>query len=215
MRPALRSLLPMLLLVLWVGPAPATVVLETSVEDMTRVSTLVVHGEVLSVGSYTREGTRMQIVTEVALRVIEVLKGEHEEASLVFTLPGGRVGDYTMRIPGMPRFRAGEEVVLFLERTSDGFAISGMQQGRFLVMTEPVSGMKVALRSFGAGLALAHRDETGRLVMTPGHGVTDHRPLHELRGEVREVVRVYGPRPEIPRGGRLPERPELPDVPRP
>ena len=215
MRKLPRAALPLFALLafaLVAPPAAASVVLKSNVEEMTRLSALVVHGEVLSVAPYKRPGSRMQIVTDVTLRVIEVMKGDHEGPNLTFTLPGGRVGDYTMKIPGMPQFRAGEAVVLFLEPTREGYAISGLQQGRFSIMTEPVTGMKVALRAYTHGLALAHRDPAGQLVIEPGEGTADRRSLDDLRTAVKRTVRVYGARPEVPRDGMLPARPDVPSV---
>ncbi len=57
----------------------------------------------------------LRAFTIVTLAALETIQGRVPEAFSV-RLPGGRVGDFLSWVPGTPRFSAGSEVVLFLER---------------------------------------------------------------------------------------------------
>jgi hypothetical protein len=83
-----------------------------------------------------------------------------------------------MRIPGMPRFAPGDEVVIFLEALPrGGFAITGLAQGVFRV--EPSGGLTRDLR--GLGLV----DRSGLHVHAP---LVVPTTLAELRSRLREVT---------------------------
>lgn len=193
------------------GTARASVVLKTTVPEMTRTATLVLHGEVRAVDAHRVAGSRARIVTDVTIRVDERLKGvllgeaDGEGARhFTFTLPGGKADGFVMMIPGMPRFHVGEEVVLFLEKTSAGYAVSGLQQGRFTVVEAPWTGIRMALRAFDSGIALAERDENGRLKFGHGDGSPDYRTLDALKEEIRATLRAPAPAVAPPQAPELP-----------
>jgi hypothetical protein len=65
--------------------------------------------------------------------VLETLKGAPPQL-LRIRLPGGRVGHLETKIDGVPKFRAGEEVVLFAEQTSGGgYSVTSWAPGTFRV----------------------------------------------------------------------------------
>lgn len=65
--------------------------------------------------------------------VLETLKGTQQQ-TLSVRLPGGRIGHIETKVDGAPKFRAGEEVVLFVEKTSDGgYGVTSWAQGTFRV----------------------------------------------------------------------------------
>ena len=66
-----------------------------------------------------------------------------------------------MKIPGMPSFTAGEEVVVFLEKTQKNWALTGLSQGKFSVTTDTL-GNKTVTRSLD-GIHMMARDKDGRL----------------------------------------------------
>jgi hypothetical protein len=60
-------------------------------------------------------------------------------------LLGGRAGNLTSSVSGVPRFQAGEEVLLFLEPTSRGdFSVVSWEQGTFRVRRDPATGRESA-----------------------------------------------------------------------
>lgn len=76
------------------------------------------------------------IVTLVTFNVVRTLKGElGAQTQLEFL--GGTVGEYRMEIPGMPRFRVGDEDVLFVDGRGDPVSpVVGFMHGRFRVLED-------------------------------------------------------------------------------
>ncbi|MBT9557282.1 MAG: hypothetical protein IV100_14680 [Myxococcales bacterium] len=119
--------------------ALATTVIEIDLDQMTSSSDLVLHGRVRDSRVESVAGNERHLRTVVEIDVIEMLKGERTRKSVRLELPGGRLGKWAMLIPGMPTFTTGEELVLFLESLPktqtrpEGFAITGLSQGKFAV----------------------------------------------------------------------------------
>lgn len=118
-----------------VGSAHATVVVRAQLDELAKSSSVIVHGVVRAVDddlSIDRDGP---FRTAISIEVRRVLKGlPADTKTLDLVLPGGRAGKRTMRIPGMPRFREGDEVVLLLDATPrGGYALTGLSQGVFRV----------------------------------------------------------------------------------
>jgi hypothetical protein len=62
-------------------------------------------------------------------------------------LLGGRIGNITSTVSGVPRFFAGEEVVLFLEHTRRGdFSIVSWEQGTFLIRRDASTGADLVMQ---------------------------------------------------------------------
>lgn len=77
---------------------------------------------------------RGAIWTFTEIHVIETLKGIERAESIEVRLPGGQIGRVRESVEGVPKFFVGEEVVLFLERTTAGdYGITGWVQGTFRV----------------------------------------------------------------------------------
>jgi hypothetical protein len=73
------------------------------------------------------------IWSDYEFTVLETLKGAPPKSVMV-RLPGGRIGHLETKVDGIPKFRAGEEVVLFIEQTSGGgTSITSWAQGTFRV----------------------------------------------------------------------------------
>jgi hypothetical protein len=97
----------------------------------------VVVGEVASVRSYWADKPR-RIESEVTFENVEYLKGRLPDASSTFTLvvPGGTVGETSMRVCCAPRFREGEKWALMLLPTYKTFPVAGLWQGAFRIQTD-------------------------------------------------------------------------------
>jgi hypothetical protein len=68
--------------------------------------------------------------------VLETFKGAPPQILRV-RLPGGRVNRTEVKIEGVPQFRAGEETVLFVEKTSAGdYGVTSWAQGTFRIHRE-------------------------------------------------------------------------------
>jgi len=123
------------LCLIWLFPlnASGTMVEAMDVEVMAERSTEVVKGMVVS-QEVVREGARIQ--TRVTVRVERGWKGRVEQGkSIVLVVPGGQIGNLAQTAAGIPEFRDGERLVLFLwhppAATGDSFRILGLSQGHF------------------------------------------------------------------------------------
>jgi hypothetical protein len=119
------------------GGATATTLARMSVAQMSHAAHAIVRARCVenSVGWDAGE-----IWTFTSFEVQEVWQGS-APARITVRLLGGRVGNLTSSVAGVPRFRSGEEVVLFLERTPRGdFSVVSWEQGTFRIRRETVTG---------------------------------------------------------------------------
>lgn len=144
-----RSLLFSLLIAgLSLAPPPrafATTVMAVSMRELVAVSGLVVRGRIAAVDSiWVGGGPERSVRVEVS----EQFKGEPVAGTVEFRSEGGRVGRWASVVPGAPQFVPGQEVILLLERRSDGaWTPAGLSLGVFFV--EPgEGGQSQARRSF-------------------------------------------------------------------
>jgi hypothetical protein len=122
---ALACVLPVL--------AHATVQLPVEFGEMVQGSQLVVHGRVVDVRSQ-QTGDRRSIETLVTVAVTDALKGRPGD-TVSFRLPGGEVGRIRRVIVGVPRFAAGDDVIVFLRGRAPALpTIFGLSQGLYRVM---------------------------------------------------------------------------------
>ena len=114
--------------------ARATVMVEVPFARLAAESDVIVHGRVLRTGSrlvIDPAGTQPHTLTE--LDVYEPIKGDVGDRIVIDEI-GGTVQDRGMWIEGTPRYRQGEECVLFLRALPDGtYRTYAMAQGHFEV----------------------------------------------------------------------------------
>jgi hypothetical protein len=146
---------------------------------------LVLRGTVVQVAPGRQARDPGALETRVTVRIASVLKGHATAPTLTVRLPGGVEGRRSLRIPGMPGFKVGEEVVLFLERAPDGWIPAGMSEGKFTVERDAAGRLK-ARRSLSDAHLLV-RDKAGRLVEHEGLAADDLLDLDDLVGRVRRV----------------------------
>jgi len=114
------------------SPSSASVVTPMDLATLTRLSPVVVRGEVES--GAVASGTRGEIVTWTTVRVEERLKGAEGRSRIAVAVPGGMSPARVSRLVGAPRFRVGERVVLFARPTKGGLlTVTGLFQGKFRV----------------------------------------------------------------------------------
>ncbi len=119
------------------GAARATTLLRMTLAEMSQAAQAIVRAR--CVGSVT-EWDAGEIWTFTSFETEEVWRGA-PSARFTVRLLGGRAGNLTSSVSGVPRFRAGEDVVLFLERTARGdFSVVGWEQGTFRIRTDAASG---------------------------------------------------------------------------
>ena len=170
--------------VLWPLSSGATVVVHVGLEEMSQASHVIVHAQVKSVEIIApQEGVLM---TRVTFQARDVIRGQKdfEEGELTVQVLGGRGMDREVRIPGMPTFRVGEEVLVFLERTSQGHAFTGLSQGVFRIHEEAMTGQRVASRTI-RGLGLVDLDANEGMQWAHSPTPVVNHPLSNLLAEIR------------------------------
>jgi hypothetical protein len=128
------SLLFSLLAALVVAPVYATVMRYMSVEDLTRRSSDVIYGQVISAEA-DWNSDRTRILTRIRVRIDEALKGSLTPSQIVtVTQFGGEINGHRWDYAGRPIFTAGELVVLFTTRgKQNDLNVVGLKQGKMYV----------------------------------------------------------------------------------
>lgn len=116
-------------------PAHATVMVEIPIEQLVFDADAIVHASVARTGTQleTFDG-HLEPHTIAELRVLGWIKGSGAEQLAIDEL-GGTVNGSGSWIDGTPRYREGEEVIVFLRRLPSGaYRTVGMEQGRFCIV---------------------------------------------------------------------------------
>jgi hypothetical protein len=92
------------------GATTATTLARMSLAQMSQIAPLIVRARCLGNSTGWDAG---EIWTLTTFTVQEAWRGS-SSAQITVRLLGGRVGNLTSSVSGIPRFRSGEEVVLFL-----------------------------------------------------------------------------------------------------
>lgn len=109
---------------------------------------LVAEAELIVVGTVARvDGARNPdglIVSDVTLTILTVAKAlRPTPPSVVVRMLGGEIGDTSLMVPGAPRFRPGQTVLLFIRgNLQEMFPFVGVQQGVFSVRRDAVQGIE-------------------------------------------------------------------------
>ena len=125
----------------------ATTVVPPTFDELVARSQTVFVGQTLDVRSqWVSTSTGRAIVTLVTFKVLRTLKGELGGQTVLEFL-GGTVGEYRMEVAGMPKFRVGDEDVLFVDdRGQPVSPVVGFMHGRFRILEDPASGRRSVAR---------------------------------------------------------------------
>src|SRR5271167_3461069 len=128
----------------------ATTLERMSVARMTQSAQLVVRAQCLANSSGWDGG---EIWTFTSFEVEDAWKGAPSGAAkqVIVRLLGGSVGNLSSTVSGVPRFRPGEEVILFLQPTARGdFSIVSWVQGTFRIHRDARSGAETVIQDTAA-----------------------------------------------------------------
>ena len=144
------------------GSVNATTVMKVDTGELAATSQWVVRATVLSVRNVDLRHAGRALFTDVELAFTEIYGGKSVPSRYTLRLIGGKGADgTTMKIPGMPTFQVGEDVVLFLEKTPTGHIPCGLGQGVYRVLHTP-SGDAWVRQSVGH-VNMVKRGPSGRL----------------------------------------------------
>ena len=170
-----RWILGVLILIVAVPAARATVLQRLFLDDMVGKSAVVVHATVIS-SRADWNASHSSIWTVYTVRAHQYLKGFLGE-TFEFREPGGTVSNVRMYVAGAPKFLAAEEVVLFLwtDGRSGRYQCIGFEQGALRVRQEGT--VKLVNRS---------------IPVRPEQAVQARAPLRSRLGPVSGTSRELG-----------------------
>ncbi|MGE0126888.1 MAG: hypothetical protein AB7U82_02195 [Blastocatellales bacterium] len=160
-----------------VTTANATIMQYLEIEDLTRLSSDIFHGQVVSTNVYWN-AERTHIYTAVRVRIGESFKGSTRRDQIVsVTQPGGERDGIRMDYAGRPEFAVGESVALFtVHGKKDDFIVVGLKQGKMRVERDQV------VRDF-SGIMLVDRVGRGKS-LRPVNLKSTHLAMNEFRNRV-------------------------------
>ena len=114
--------------------AEATLMKYLEVEDLARLATEVIHGEVISTKTYWDDAHK-NILTGVRVQVSDCYKGKSTRGATVSLVQlGGTLDGLTMDYSGRPTFRVGENLVVFARPNQrNELLVVGLKQGKLAV----------------------------------------------------------------------------------
>lgn len=159
--------------------AGATTFARMSVTEMTHAAPVIVRARCVANMVGWEEG---EIWTFTEFEIQETWRGT-APARITVRLLGGTLGNITSTVSGVPRFRSGEEVVLFLQPALRGnFSIVSWQQGTFRIHRDQRSNEEVVSQDTAAFTTF---DPATRQFATNG---TRRQPLRNLRAQIEAAL---------------------------
>lgn len=158
----------------------------TPFPDLVGMAEQIVDGRVTDIRESVN--SRGMPVTLVTLTLADSLKGGVPSTYTVKLL-GGKLGDMELRIPGMPEFKEGDHVVLFL--AENGAAVCplvGGSQGYFRVQPDPIGQEDVVAQHHSDSAVFGPSRRSG--TATPW--VDGKTTLEEFKNLIRAELRRFG-----------------------
>ncbi|MEO5960502.1 MAG: hypothetical protein ABIZ49_14390 [Opitutaceae bacterium] len=135
--------------------ARATTVQPPEFPELVREAESIYRGRVTTVQSRRVDGPGGEnlIKTYVTFAVDRAIKGP-DLKEIVLEFLGGRVGNDTMAVDGMPRFEVGDREVLFVQKNGMQFCpLVRMMHGRYRIARDAATGREYVAREDRAPLA--------------------------------------------------------------
>jgi hypothetical protein len=154
--------------------AEATISRAMEFDQKVEKAAAIVVGKVVSQESRWDAGQK-RILTYSTFQVEKTLKGAQAAQTTIVT-PGGVVGDVAQEFVGVPRFRVGDEHVVFVRNTSVGPTVLYFDQGAYRVSDE-------------GGQRMVHPLVSTTVLVDTQRGMAvapeDARPMREFETRVR------------------------------
>lgn len=160
-------------------PARATTMVPLDLRALTQRAEVVVAGRVLATRASWTSG-HDAIYTDVTVHVTRVLTGPLVAGQeLVVRTEGGSVDGVGMMVHGAPRFVAGEDVVLFVQRRGAVRWVVGMSQGKLDLVGDGHGAQRLVRNLAGVDFTRAP---------TPDERTLPVRTLDELDVAVKRIA---------------------------
>ncbi len=176
----------LVLLSLLGADAGATTLQRMSLAQMARAAPLIVRARCVANSVALDTG---EIWTFTSFEVEETWRG-NAPPQVTVRLLGGRLGAVTSHVAGIPQFRPGEDVVLFLEPTKRGdLSVVSWEQGTFRVRLSSGPGQAYVTQDTAS---FATFDPATRRFQAAG---IRHMPLDAFRARVEAALQSARTRP--------------------
>ncbi len=169
-------------ILLGVSSLAALTLKKASLEELTRESSLVIQGRVISAESRWEDERRQSIYTVLTIEVEQYVKGSGPKAIQVKQL-GGAMEDIALEVSGSPRLGEGDEVLLFLQSFQGAYWIHSIALGYYQVIREK-DGQQYVLNDL-RGINLV--DASALQKVSPAEAYT-FEPLPSFVSRVRQYV---------------------------
>ncbi|MGN6182825.1 MAG: hypothetical protein ACTHQM_04135 [Thermoanaerobaculia bacterium] len=174
-----RRLLPLLLVVIAPLTASATVSRAVAFEEKVENAASIVVGECVRQQSQW-DNARNWILTYSTFRVSKTLKGFPAQEITIVT-PGGTVGHIAQDVIGVPKFKPGDEHVLFVRNSQAGPTVLYLEQGDYHVVDDRGEKLvrpaaEIASMTINTGRGIAAAEEPVRT-------------LRDFEGSIRETIK--------------------------
>ncbi len=130
------------LVVLLAAPAAATTVLQKSFADVVQAAEIIAVGTVTALAAEW-DAAHARPFTRITFSTLDILKGAHTEAALTLRVLGGPQPDGSIvQIAGVPQFRLGDRLVVFVTGTDrSAVPLVGLWQGVYRVVFDVARGV--------------------------------------------------------------------------
>lgn len=159
--------------------AEATILRAVELEEKVTNASSIILGQVTNQQSRW-DDSKKNILTHSTFRVEKTLKGQPAQEITIVT-PGGTVDNVAQEIIGVPRFRQGEEHVLFVRNSQAGPTVLFLEQGDYRVEKNS-RGDRLAVPAVSSEVLV----DTGR---GSAIAVEPARSLRDFEGAVKEHIR--------------------------
>ncbi len=191
---ALATLVAALFIGLTAAPAGATL-LYMSTADLVQRADDIITGEVTTVDMHMNTQGRRRIETDITITVSDTLKGRLNKSGQVnLSVPGGRVGEMVTYATDLPKFKAGEEVLLYLKyKPGYGYVVIGGERGKYEILKDRKTREEYVVASSPealAGLADIPAEVKGSAAKSGDDKEDDGRiPLDSFKQYLRKLVK--------------------------
>lgn len=139
------------LMVLVPDTVQGTTVRSPSFAEMVKEADAILQGEVVKVSNYTEDYRGRPVIrTKISLRIEESMGEAVEGEQVELRFLGGEINGRALIVDGMPKFRQGERVVLFVKGNNRTVCpLVGWNYGRFKINRDVDSGVDYVTRDSG------------------------------------------------------------------
>ena len=144
----------------------STSVKEMSLKDLCKSSNEIVIARVIDLQSYLISD-KNRIYTKINIEVEESIKGNlKSKEQFTLSIYGGTMNGITTFVVGGPQFSPGENIILFLKQfkdsiaTNKGLFVAGLSQGKFNIIEDEKTKLKMVIRDQCEKLLLSEKDNS-------------------------------------------------------